>query len=197
MLCEDLPDKSFLKKGAKYRLLGGTSAPELIKDPSYFSRDGIYNISRFEPDVTSQLYQRLLNGGAYEMNVELENDLICFGIECMVDTLRVVKIGSVYYEYIPQPCVQLAFFNQGKQLQARDNWRQGQMCANPALTQARAACCREERYQEVRTATMELGKDYFYDGERVSYTTAKDRCSDKDLCIYESVKVEPENDWFR
>ena len=168
-----------------------------MKDPSYFTQDGTYNITRAELNVSSPLYQRLNNGGNYEMNVVLENDLPCYGIECLVETLRTVKVGSIYYEYIQPPCVQLAFFNNGKQIQARVNWLQGQMCANPALSQARAACCREERYKEVRQATMELGKDYFYDGERVSYSTAKDRCSDKDLCVYESLAVLPDNDWFR
>jgi hypothetical protein len=224
MLCENLPDKPFLKKGARFRLLGGNSAPEMTKDPSYFSQDSIYNISRAELSTSSQLYQRLSNGGNYEMSVVLENDLICDGIECTVDTLRVLKVGSIFFEFIPNPCVQLAFYNDGKQIQLYDNYRccdhncsvlyfisiaishsadilhslrQGQMCANPALANARAACCREERYQEVRSATMTLGKDYFYDGERVSYSTAMDRCSDKGLCVYESIKVEPENDWFR
>ncbi|KAL7503831.1 hypothetical protein ACHAXN_001560 [Cyclotella atomus] len=57
--------------------------------------------------------------------------------------------------------------------------------------------CREERYQEVRSATMTLGKDYFYDSERVSFSTACKRCSDKDLCDYESVKALPESDLWR
>ena len=71
------------------------------------------------------------------------------------------------------------------------------MCANPSLVNARAACCREERYQEVRTATMTLGEDYFYEGERISFSTAQDRCSDKDLCVYEAVNAYPESDWWR
>ena len=118
-------------------LLYSILAPELMKDPSYFTQDGTYNITRAELDVSSPLYQRLMNGGNYEMNVVLENDLPCYGIECLVETVRTVKVGSIYYEYIQPPCVQLAFFNNGKQIQAPDNWRQGQMCANPALSQAR------------------------------------------------------------
>jgi hypothetical protein len=169
ILCEDLPTASFLKKGAKYRLLGGTSgmilclicclpintavktnlldsAPELIKDPSYFSQDNLYNITRAELDPSSALYQRLFNGGDYQMTVTLENDLTCTQIECLVDTLRVVKVGVIYFEYVQPPCVQLAFYNDGKQIQLRDNYRQGQMCANPSMVTAKAACCREERY---------------------------------------------------
>jgi hypothetical protein len=127
-LCQDLPSMAFLKSGARYRLLGGSSAPELMKDPSYFTRDVTYNFTRAELDPSSQLYQRLYNGVSYEMNVVLDSDLTCVGIECQVDTFRVVKVGSVYYEYIQRPCVQLAFYNDGKQIQLYENTRQGQMC---------------------------------------------------------------------
>ena len=196
VLCTDLPNKSFLKKGARYRLLGGSSSPELMTDPSYFSKDQTYNILRAELDPSSDLYQKLHNGGNYELNVELKNDLVCKGIECDVDTLRVVKVGSVYYEFVQRPCVQLAFYD-GKQIQLRDNYRQGQMCANPNLPHAREACCRQERYQEVQTARMETGVTYLYEGERMMYATAEGRCNVRGLCQFESVLVFPSDDWFR
>ncbi len=128
--CSDLPDRSFLKKGAKYRLLGGDSSPSLIKDPSYFSRGGTYNITRAELDETSELYQRLYNNRNYDLEVVLENDIGCQErhIECIVDTLRVVKVGSVYYEYVQRPCVQMPFFGNGKQIQMYDNYRYGASC---------------------------------------------------------------------
>ena len=52
-LCMDLPDKMFLRKGAKYRLLGSSSAPELIEDHSYFKNDP--TIKRFVLDNRSLL----------------------------------------------------------------------------------------------------------------------------------------------
>ncbi|KAL3778845.1 hypothetical protein ACHAWO_009701 [Cyclotella atomus] len=55
ILCEDLPSASFLKKGAKYCLLGAPD--ELIKDPSYFSQDNLYNITRAELGPSSALYR--------------------------------------------------------------------------------------------------------------------------------------------
>ena len=71
--------------------------------------------------MASELYQILVNGG---MTVTLADDLVCQGIECIVETVRVVKVGSIYYEYVQPPCVQLAFYNDGKQIQLRDNYRQ-------------------------------------------------------------------------
>lgn len=98
VLCEELPSQSFLKAGASYRLLGGKSSPELMKDPSFFS-DLAENITKVELDVASPLYQRLYNGGNYELTVTLDTDLDCLAgtVECDVDTVRVVKVGSIYY----------------------------------------------------------------------------------------------------
>ena len=126
-LCTDLPSKSFLKKSAKYRLLGGKSSPELMKDPSWFDNDD-NGILRAELDPSSSLYQKLFNNGnGYQLLVELDTDLTCYGVECKVDTLRVVKVNNVYYEYVERPCVQLAFYNNGKQIQLRQNKYRGQM----------------------------------------------------------------------
>ncbi len=102
-LCVDVNRKSFLKKGAHYRLLGGSSSPEMTKDPSYFA-DPANTVLRAELDPTSALYLRLHNGGNFELDVFLENDLTCNGIECNVDTFRVVKVGNVYYEFVEKPC---------------------------------------------------------------------------------------------
>ena len=97
MLCSELPEQSFLKKGATFRLLGGSSgecvsfyligstvvfaqahfvlnvfssAPELMKDPSYFAKDATFNITRVELSSSSSLYQRLFNGGDYEVRIK-------------------------------------------------------------------------------------------------------------------------------
>ena len=198
LLCKDLPDKSFLKMGAGYRLLGGKSSPELMKDPSFFSDDAINSILRVEL-TQGQLYDRLHNGGNYELYVTLENDLTCTGVECEVDTLRVVKVGSIYYEYVERPCVQMAFYDNGKQIQLRDNYRRGQMCANPELPHAREACCNEDNYLDVRDAKQETGVTYLYEGERMKYSTAQGRCVDygKDLCLYEYITTIPDNNYQR
>ena len=96
-LCVDLPDKSFLKAGAKYRLLGGSPLPQLTSDPSQFAQDSKYPyLLHLEVNSTnSDLYKALDAdaGGQYAMTVTLESDIDCFGVECKLDTIRTVKIG--------------------------------------------------------------------------------------------------------
>ena len=201
LLCTDLPPKAYLKKGATYRLLGSSSIPELMEDEDELADDAAYNISRVELVSPSALYDRLYNGGNYELTVVLENDLACTPdtVECLVDTLRVIKVGSVYYEYVQIPCVQLGYYDNGKQVQLRVNTYRGTMCANPELAVAREACCKEDHYQDIRIAEKVSGVTHFYDQERMTYDTAKDRCVDygKDLCFYETIDQLPDRDSWR
>ena len=198
-LCVDLPERPFLKKGATYRLLGGKPTPELMKDPSYFDKEE-NDILRLAPNVNSDLYQKLYNNGNYKLTVELDADLTCdlndpVAVECKVDTARVVQVGAIYYEYVERPCVQLAFYENGKQVMLRSNTKRGTMCANADLAHAREACCRQEVRNDVNTAKMVRDVSYFYDGERMKYDTAHTRCVNygKDLCVYESITAEPNN----
>jgi len=196
VLCQELPDRSFLKKGAHYRLLGGNSNPELMKDPEAFNDDdSTASILRAELDPSSQLYQRLYNEGDYELAVELENDLNCFGIECEVDTFRVVKVGAIFYEFVQRPCVQMSFYDNGKQIQYRRWSRTSAMCANPNLAHAREACC----WKEGNKARLVSGVTHLYDGERMKFSTAKNRCVEdrRDLCVFRSITVAPKDQLFR
>jgi hypothetical protein len=191
-------DQSFLKKGAQYRLLGGKSTSELMRDPSFFTSTIMSGeVLRAVLTPSSQLYQELYNGGDYKLSVTLENDLVCTPgtLECQVDTLRIVKVGSVYYEFVEVPCVQLSFYNNGKQIQLTDSWRRGQMCANPALAQAQEACCREDRKDEVDKAVKVGNVTYLYEGERMTFEMARDRCVSygRDLCNYDNVENQPFN----
>ena len=63
-LCEDLPDKPFLRKGATYRLLGGHSKPLWYKcnvdvNCDGWSRDPSFQ--RLTLDPSSALYNKLCN----------------------------------------------------------------------------------------------------------------------------------------
>lgn len=195
-LCQDLAEKSFLKSGAKYRLLGGSPFPELMHDPHQHD-DPAMNILHFELNPSSLLYQAL--SSTNEVSIELANDLQCFGAECDVDTARVVKVGNVFWEFVEQACVQLAFYDNAKIIQLRDNDKLGTMCANPDLAHAREACCREDRYQEVRNAHQETGVTNRFDAERMTYATAQERCTDfgGSLCQFERVRLEPDDHWWR
>jgi len=196
-LCVDLPARSFLKQGAKYRLLGGTSRADLnARAPEY--ADPKNDILQAELNQESKLYKALFNDGDYKLTVELENDLICNGIECQVDTLRVIKISNVFYEFVERPCVQMAFYNGGKKIQQRYNRKShSQMCANPSLPHAREACCIDDKYQD--QASTDPGATFKYEGERMTYDTARTRClyHGEDLCTWRIVSVvgNEEDDW--
>lgn len=187
---------SFLKKGARYRFLGGSPSPDLVEDTWVFTTHDVdHSILRAELDQSSPLFQTLYNGGNYKLNVVLEDDIECTGIECLVDTLRVVKIGDVYFEFVLSPCIQLAFYNNGKKIQRLDNSKEGILCANPDLHVAREACCNQTNYREVRSAYVESGVTYLYDGERMTYATAEDRCDS--LCTFSSISGGSGKEWFR
>lgn len=200
MLCTELPDRPFLKSGATYRLLGGKGSPELMKDPSFF-QSITANITRVELQPGSSLYDLLYNSGTFEPSVTLTADILCTPntVECDVDTLRVVKVEGVFYEYVERPCVQMAFYNNGKQIQFRVKYKRGQMCANPDLTHAREACCRQERWSEAWSAIMASNATYLYEGERMKYSTAQDRCQDyeRDLCVFRDVTIVPDDNYER
>ncbi len=172
-LCVDLPDKMFLRKGAKYRLLGSSSAPELMEDHSNFKKDP--NIKKFVLDDISGLKERLCNASngecQYDMTVTLDANIDCTGNECKADTVRVVDVGGIYYEYLRPPCVEQAFYNNARKVIYRERWADSS-CANPLLPYASEACCvtgdlRAERYP-----------DYLYDQERVLFSTADSRCNE-------------------
>jgi len=65
-LCEDLPSRPFLKKGAKYRLLGGDPKPLWYYEPnSWYTKEGVNqwqegkDIRRLTLDPNSALYTKL------------------------------------------------------------------------------------------------------------------------------------------
>eukprot|EP00957_Ditylum_brightwellii_P201835 15327430-Ditylum_brightwellii.AAC.1 len=100
-LCEDLPTKMFLRKGAKYRSLGTNPLPELMEDNVGLGRtDG--TIKRMVLQEGSLLYEKLHNGGNYLNTVILDANYACHAnsAECKVDTVRVVQVGNYYYEYV-------------------------------------------------------------------------------------------------
>lgn len=106
-LCVDLPAKQFLRKGAKYRLLGSSTLP-LMHYQRLPNRD---SKKAFVLSSTSTLYSELCNGTPDNCNFFSEVTLTsnisqCDGEECSVDELRLVQIQSnppVYYEYIRPP----------------------------------------------------------------------------------------------
>lgn len=178
-LCVDLPSKHFLRKGATYKLLGGTASPVFQNEPNDWSSNP--DLKRIDLDPSSPLYVKLCEPDSqgrcsFSSTVKLDSNLIydeaaTYGEEYAVDTLRVVAIKSgtkspVYYEYVRQPCVELAFFANGKKIirgQIRRNYVQKpSMCGNPEL-EAATPMCSEAGWNE----REEEGKIYcHYHGER-------------------------------
>ena len=158
-LCVDLPKKHFLRKGATYKLLGGDGNPRFQHDPSDWSTNP--DTRRIELGPLSPLYSKLCaplsdNSCTFPTTVNLNTNLVydeaaILGDEYAVDTLRTVVIKNglsrpVYYEYVRQPCVELAFFEGGKKVikgQIRHNYIQKpSMCGNPRLEVATPMCSR-------------------------------------------------------
>lgn len=193
VLCTEEPPRMFLRKGARYLLLGGSPLPHLLSDPVEVASEDVFA----ELDPTSHLFKALHNGGN-RTSVELSTDLECTGIECMVDLFRVVKVDSVFYEWVPRPCTMLAFYN-GKQIQTSDSSSNGQICANPDLPVAREACCRPDTREDVKQAKMVSGVTHLYEGERMTWARANDRCRDygSSLCRFASLEVSPHDAKFR
>lgn len=98
-------------------------------------------------DESSPLYKALCsanNSGqcVYPVVVRLENDLACTGVECNVDTLSMIKIKdspALYYEYMPPPCIEMAFPKEVKKVV--DDYNRV-MCADPGVMDTVGdACC--------------------------------------------------------
>lgn len=171
-LCVDLPQKMFLRKGAVYRLLGASFMPELMEDDPAFETDP--DIRRFTLDASSKLRAKLCNQDSngscqYANSVTLDSNLDCTDKECNADTVRVVEVSGIFYEYIRPPCVEQAFYANARKVINKERFYDSS-CANPLLPYASEACCETGDLRAYRSP------DYLYDQERVLWSTADSRC---------------------
>uniref|UniRef100_A0A7S4RIT9 Uncharacterized protein n=2 Tax=Ditylum brightwellii TaxID=49249 RepID=A0A7S4RIT9_9STRA len=181
-LCVDLPEKMFLNKGAKYRFLGTSRDSDMGGKDIWEGQDNVVNILTLSDN--SELKAQLVN---YANDVTLDSNLGCTDAECRVDTVRVVKVGEFYYEYIRPACVEQAFYDGAKKLmQERSSYKS--VCANPALPVALGACCSRNFLVSDVTYNAEIYGDE-YDSERTTYYTAEARCEavDKITCDFDFV----------
>lgn len=172
-LCVDLPDQMFLKTGGSYRLLGASHMPELMEDDPYFKND-LY-LKKFVLNSNSTLKAALcdvdINGNCqYKNTVTLDSNLPCTDTECNADTVRVVQVNNVHYEFVRPACVEQVFYADAKKV--INKYRNADSsCANPLLSYASEACC-EGTFDQ----TAERYENYLYDQERVKFSTANARC---------------------
>jgi len=177
-LCVDLPDKMFLRKGAVYRLLGNTREPQAFEDSPYIYDDGSSRVMAL--DETSMLRKELCKdvnetgSCTYPMTVTLSSNLNCTGQECDADELRVIQVGSVFYEYWRPACVEQVFFNDAIAIKHGRGSIRTVICANPKLAHASETCV-TNRKKWTKIAVRYL--KYNYDTERVKYATGQDRCA--------------------
>lgn len=188
-LCTDLPSRPFLRKGARYHYLGLKPYPRLVLDPSRYADPNRTDIVRLNLDAsTSALHAKLCRPIAatgqcdYLSTVTLDSNLACGGIECSVQTVRVVRLGTgVFYEYEELPCVELEFYPNARTITTyggafKDLGAQPR-CANPLVAAAGPACCTMAAAAVGAAVGGNADGAARYSGERVTFTENEQRCT--------------------
>lgn len=104
----------------------------------------------------------------HDMGLSLQSNLT------KVDTVRFLKVGEMYYEYQPAPCVELSFYNDGKKVSFGSQATYSR-CANPHAAAAGGACCKDHPLKMDRAfPTCE------YTGERITFDHLIERCEAQD-----------------
>jgi len=176
-LCPDLPFQHFLKTGAKYRLLGSDSVPDLLNDPNIWSQGVPKRLSlNF---TSSMLSSKICDGNVNKCKPKttftLDEDIPCDGKECAVDVPRTLQVApGIWYEYVRPACVNLAFFQDPKTI-FRRYYTDKFMCGNPENYDASTVCCENDS-----TGGENPGggwRNELFSGERVNFDSAKSRCN--------------------
>jgi hypothetical protein len=207
-LCAELPVGHFLRKGATYRYLGANSLEGAAWDASSWVNglasvpEYVYAKARFAPSpLESTLYDKLCAAGSsgrctFPLQVVVQEGLPCHGMECRVEKVDSVMMvdgnRTVWYEYLPPPCVRLAFFHEGKYVNSEkfnSEWGDESHCTDPTTTAAAVICCDAStthttgaREQDIfdrfaAAGSVFLGVHAVHATEQVSYPTAVQRCA--------------------
>ncbi|MGK3755410.1 MAG: hypothetical protein ACI8RD_007719 [Bacillariaceae sp.] len=172
-LCSDLPPQYFLKKGATYRILGAKANPDYVIDPNTWW--GTAGPKRVSLDTDSVLAAALSGG---KNKVVLQNDIECTGIECdMLEPRTIEVVPGLWYEYIRPPCVNQAFYNNGKSIYSLSNTERYKslQCGNPKLLDASTVC-------RIISDNRNFGRrKELFSSERVLYDEAVLRCTEPDI----------------
>ena len=171
-LCGDMPPRMFLRKGAVYRALGSSSVSESHYQVSWVMDDFT---ERLTLDSNSALYAELCasddNSCTYPGYVELNESLDCYGVECNLTTVNVLKVGNVHYEYVPPPCVFEAFLSDAVVVQ---RYKAVGKCADKKTAVARSACC-DGPYQDWAFSICD------YPDQLITFTDNEQRCTGDSL----------------
>ncbi len=184
-LCSDLPNDIFLRKGAKWKLLGKSTNSD---DQDFFRlNQDKDNVATTILDQSSFLLKKLCKRRSgkctYPAVVNINYNLSCVGIECTANSIKIVEVESgVFYEFVRPPCVVFPFFTSGKKVsRSRDDSFLDTVCVDRNLAIAAEACCDR--------SLVAIHNTCKYTGETVPFSLASSRCSNagKDLCEYQSI----------
>ena len=181
-LCAELPPRSFLRVGARYRYLGYNPVRATSADSgsSLEYQQGLYpwTPGHLALDPASALWPKLCapdgNGGCtFVSEVTLEQNLPCHGVECGLETISLLNVtvggNTGYYEYVRVSCVELAFFEGGRlAATGRGAGSRSVFCLNPHEAAAGAACCPPKGNAQ--------GECAFF-GETMTFDQAETRCA--------------------
>jgi len=165
--------------------------------------------------TSSQLYNALCNPDIgngnicrFDSTVVLQQDLLCDGncnperlgtskvCECDIDQPRAVRLNpspetgsdrAIYYEYVPEECVQMAFPEPGnaRAVAETSGSDRGIMCADKRLPVGGTACCQDPDDEGDHSAANFCVFRY----ERTTFATAEQRCVDAGLhlCNWDTI----------
>lgn len=182
-LCANLPARMFLRRGASFQYLGYHPVPQLQPEAPPSAAVSSLELDPATSALHSALCARPSNDGAqcnFPSEVVLDRHLLCDGVECQVDTARVVSVydsianRTVFYEYVRMPCVQLSLHEDP--VMVRDGWKRS--CVNPELAGGGAVCCTEANKQPAGMCVVA--------GERLTRDTAAARCAGAGLTLCDS-----------
>lgn len=183
-LCEELPPRAFLRKGAVFRYVGTTPAPGMHAqlDPETFTTPHSLwlELSAASSPLHAALCDRdpATDACRLKSRVQLPVSLACHALECNVDTVRIVRVdrsahqAPVYYEYLRQPCVRMMFAERGFAVVDRAMSRAA--CADERLAVAAETCCAADSGPSASAPGL-------FDEERVTRATGARRCTARGL----------------
>lgn len=165
-------NRAWLRKGAAYQFRENSQSLLGKKDPDSWSESGGPRLV-LDPS-SSNLFKKLCNWNDstktcdFKSTVVLDEDVQCYGsctakaewegsdidspCECSIDMPRTVRLdfsptsAPVWYEYVMEPCVQMAFdspedLTTVREIGANALYGTKAMCANNKLPVAGTVCC--------------------------------------------------------
>ena len=189
-LCDDLPEPSFLRPGARFELTGsGSIEGSTVDSATYVDAEDPVKRPRFAPEPgVSELHKALCAPAAangpctFPITVTLDQTLACTGEqECNAERVLSVEVYdpianvTQFYWHRNVPCVRLSFFEEGRMLHRTRTQKQ---CGDPNTVAGVPACCAANDLDRIVTS---YGPECLFVNEAMKYDTAVKRCEDQGL----------------